>query len=154
MVDENESLGSMPSYATGVLSDEELEAIRAEARAKVQEERMAQLRKDAMRDALAAEREAQGVLQRSKEPQVSIRLELPDSVTPFPAIVIDGRAYWENTTYQVPESTAIQLFHMQADQWRQDDRQRGHFLDFRRKKPQAITGRGMVSGPPLVHIGR
>lgn len=152
-------LGDMPFYATGVLSAEDMARAKEQARAAVQKELHDKLFKEALEE---AEREARieagfapkvGPTKLDEE-KVSVMLNLPESVTPIPAIVIDGRAYYDGQVYKLPKSIALQLHEMQARAWENDDRMsRGREKDRRRPKPQVLNGAtGRTAGAPLALV--
>jgi len=163
----DEVLGELPDYSDAptvsgpvqpvVLTADELATIRAEARKKVEKELRDKAFAKALEEAEREERIAAGLAPKTgptkaDEPKYTVVLDLPESVTPIPAIVIDGKAYYDRQVYRdVPESLAMQLHHMQAEAWVNDSRMsRGVEKDTRRPKPQVIDGKtGGQSGAPL-----
>jgi hypothetical protein len=151
----NDIIGELPSYATGKLTEAELAEVRAKAREQVQAEQRKALMKEALDAALREERIAAGIIatpERPEEQLLEVTLDLPENVTPYAALVVDGRAYWTGQTYKLPKSLAMQLNSMQAEAWKNDSRQKGKVVDIHRKKPLAV-GNGSVIGALPVAIG-
>jgi hypothetical protein len=153
-------LGELPFEATGVLTAADLAKAREAAHAKVQKELYDKAFKQALDDAEREARIAAGLSPltgptKPDEPMLRVTINVPESVTPLPAIVIDGRPFYHGFSYELRESQAMQLHAMQAAAWKNDDRMtRGVEHDMRRTKPQSINGRtGQVTGAPIALVG-
>jgi len=153
-------LGEMPFEVTGLLTAADVQKAREAARAKVQKELYDAAFKQALDDAEREERIAAGLAPKEgpsklDEPIMTVSVNLPESVTPLPALVIDGRPFYHGFNYDVRESQAMQINAMQAAAWVNDDRMlRGREHDKRRQKPQSISGKtGAVTGAPLALVG-
>jgi len=142
---------ALPTNAPAELSAEDLTRAREQARAKVEKEIRDKLFEAALE---AAENEARleaGLAPKSGptklEPEkVKVTLNLPESVTPVPALKIDTKLYYDRQTYDVSPSTAMQIHDMQARAWENDDRMsRGREKDRYKPKPVLIGADGSRS---------
>ena len=144
MAPKDKILGELPFYATGELSAEERASLREKVRVQVDEEVRKKLVADAMDEELKRERQRRAVLANPAAEPVSIRLSLPDNVTPWAALVVDSTAYWDGVEYTVPPHLAAQLRAMEQAAWVNQSRQEGRWTD-RRGTMRAVNQMPSIS---------
>lgn len=150
-----------PNYIAAALSETELADIRETARKEILAEQHKELFAAELEKAKREARIKAGLADLNSRdgkyvgPRVTVRVSLPEGVTPIAAIIIDNRCFYDGATYaNLPLPIAQQLNSMQWEAWKNQGRQDGHWTDMKRRNPIAINGNsGSMRGLMPIAIG-
>lgn len=134
------------------LTSQELAEIREAAFAQVRTEQLKALKEAEMDRALRAARIEAGVARAAdiEQPTVEVKLDLPDNITPIPALIISGKKYYDQTVYYVTPSVARDLLSMEQMAQNNAAREKGKWKDPRRQRRSQVSANGVTNAPRLV----
>ncbi len=132
-----------------ILSNEEVETLRARARTQLEAEQKKSAEKQFLAEETQRLRREEGLsVGGAKDEMVSIKLDLaPHSA----CLNVDGRPYWHNQTYELPRHIADSLREQMQRGWQHQNQIEGKTTTefYQRAKETHITATGGVKNSPV-----